>query len=621
MITASWPINTEGRGQHCTSRNKAAANSTDLPGLPSPRTQPPPTGCAKNVGDDATSVYWEDVEPQVAEAVRERVEEFQEGGYQPGVDLYLASFGPALEEFSRHWPLKRRQRPEPGCRGGTRSRQRQRELFEDEWDPYTATTPEDALDTARREVKRWRLEQLDASQGAMPTWIPPTAFFVLRLGCLQGADVRLRRGLQAGARGRSRSRQPISLVIADSAEKKGSNISICGTASRRAAKGNPGPGRRVARHDRRHPPRCQPGANAFPGSGSWTLLAQRTGVDQEPLLPWHWRQYSKSSRSPRPVSPASSLEGGGTGRRQRSDFEALYKLSPAWPTATSIDEPDQLKLWRTMKTTDHAAADRTTGSSSTRPMTATWSSLFYVPALRDAKRYDRLTGYFSASALTAGGARHRGAGAQQRPYAAGRRLHPGSQPRSRLIREKAKSFAAARRTTSWQAWPLASRRIRPIDPTPSSCWPGWWRNGHLDVKVAVPSTDDLDRGRRSDSKASFTRRSGIIEDRGGDRIAWTGSLNETAERLAAQLGEHQASTRVGGRTPGTGGPMRKPTSPASGPTRAKRVIVLDIPDAAPPGADAIPAEEDKLAARPEDRTPEELEPEPCTPLESPFPVQ
>jgi DNA invertase Pin-like site-specific DNA recombinase len=32
-------------------------------------------------------------------------------------------------------------------------------LFEEEWDPYAAT-PEDALDAARREVKRWRLEQL-----------------------------------------------------------------------------------------------------------------------------------------------------------------------------------------------------------------------------------------------------------------------------------------------------------------------------------------------------------------------------------------------------------------------------------------------------------------------------
>ena len=31
---------------------------------------------------------------------------FQDAGIR-GVDLYLASFGPALEEFSRHWPVHR----------------------------------------------------------------------------------------------------------------------------------------------------------------------------------------------------------------------------------------------------------------------------------------------------------------------------------------------------------------------------------------------------------------------------------------------------------------------------------------------------------------------------------
>ena len=77
-------------------------------------------------------LYWEDVEPRVAAAVRERVEEFQMGGIG-GVDLYLASFGPALEEFSRHWPLKRgtpRKPPEE------RRRRRQLTLLEEEWDPY-----------------------------------------------------------------------------------------------------------------------------------------------------------------------------------------------------------------------------------------------------------------------------------------------------------------------------------------------------------------------------------------------------------------------------------------------------------------------------------------------------
>ena len=104
-ITASWPINTEPEGS-LQIRDKSAANSTIFL-VCRPRTQP--------VRDAAVN-YWEDVEPLVAGAVRTRVQEFQQAGIT-GVDLYLASFGPALEEFSRHWPLKRgTPRPTPDAR-------------------------------------------------------------------------------------------------------------------------------------------------------------------------------------------------------------------------------------------------------------------------------------------------------------------------------------------------------------------------------------------------------------------------------------------------------------------------------------------------------------------------
>ena len=104
--------------------------------------------------------------------MRKRVAEFQDAGIT-GVDLYLASFGPALEEFSRDWPLRRgtpRARPQ--------RRRRAKSVPDDEaWDPY-AVTPEDALDVARREVKRWRLEQLTHLK-ADADLDPATAFFVL----------------------------------------------------------------------------------------------------------------------------------------------------------------------------------------------------------------------------------------------------------------------------------------------------------------------------------------------------------------------------------------------------------------------------------------------------------
>ena len=69
VITASWPINTESPGSlHI--KNKAAANSTVFL-VCRPRAERVATG---------ENVYWEDVEPKVALAVRSRIAEFQGGG-------------------------------------------------------------------------------------------------------------------------------------------------------------------------------------------------------------------------------------------------------------------------------------------------------------------------------------------------------------------------------------------------------------------------------------------------------------------------------------------------------------------------------------------------------------
>ena len=117
FITASWPVNTEASGSlHI--KDKAAANSTIF------------LVCRPREEAQGDAVYWEDVEPKVARAVRARVGEYQAAGIS-GVDLYLASFGPALEAFSRHWPLTR----------GTpalepkKKRRTQGDMFE-EFDPY-----------------------------------------------------------------------------------------------------------------------------------------------------------------------------------------------------------------------------------------------------------------------------------------------------------------------------------------------------------------------------------------------------------------------------------------------------------------------------------------------------
>ena len=52
------------------------------------------------------------------------------------------------------------------------------------------------------------------------------------------------------------------------------------------------------------------------------------------------------------------------------------------------------------------------------------------------------------------------------------------------------------------------------------------KRGFLDVKVAVPCNPDT--GIPVHDNALFHEKSGIVQDKAGNRIAWTGSLNETA---------------------------------------------------------------------------------------------
>ena len=332
VITASWPINTEAEGSlHI--RDKAAANSTIFL-VCRPRPSRPDETDAEGVRErpslyGATSVYWEDVEPRVAQAVRERVAAFQAAGIS-GVDLYLASFGPALEEFSRHWPL-RRGTPRQVAEAERRPR-RQQALFEAAADPYAAT-PEDALDTARREVKRWRLEQLthlraDADLDA------PTAFFVLAWDAFKAPAFAYDEALRlARAVGIDLDRD----VIGRLAEKTGSNVQLW-DSTRRAAKGALGPpdgsrGMIDAVHHAANLARLRSLAAAR------DLLATAQ-ADRHP----HFLPSLEAVLEVLPVSRAfTGIELAGSAAPSGSDFEALYGLVRLayrdW-----IDEPAQLKL-------------------------------------------------------------------------------------------------------------------------------------------------------------------------------------------------------------------------------------------------------------------------------------
>ena len=318
-ITASWPINTEAEGSlHI--RNKAAAKSTIF------------LVCRPRIGDleAAQDLYWEDVEPRIANAVRTRVREFQEAGIA-GVDLYLASFGPALEEFSRHWPLKRgtpREIPEE------RRRRRQQVLFEEEWDPYAAT-PEDALDAARREVKRWRLEQLTHLK-ANADLDPTTAFFVLAWDAFKAPMFSYD---EANRLARAVGVDLDKDVIGRLAEKKGSDILLWDSAHR-AAKGTLGPvdGSRGMVDSIHHAANM---ARVRSLTAAQEMLANAL-VDQDP----RFFTALEAVLEVLPVSKAfTGIELEGNVAAAGSDFEALYNLVRL-AYGNEIDEPEQLKLWQ-----------------------------------------------------------------------------------------------------------------------------------------------------------------------------------------------------------------------------------------------------------------------------------
>ena len=215
VITASWPVNTEASGSlHI--KDKAAANSTIF------------LVCRPRLDEGDVTNYWEDVEPLVAKAVRDRIDEFQASGIA-GVDLYLASFGPALEAFSRHWPLTRgTPAPQPPAKRGS-----QGDLLE-EFDPY-AVRPEDALNAARREVKAWRLAQL-ADRRASRDMDPATAWVALAWDAFRAPQFAYDEGLRlARAVGLD-----MAQVVGRIAEKKGSDLKLWDSATR-VAKGALGP--------------------------------------------------------------------------------------------------------------------------------------------------------------------------------------------------------------------------------------------------------------------------------------------------------------------------------------------------------------------------------------------
>jgi adenine-specific DNA methylase len=317
-ITASWPVNTEAEGSlHI--KDKSAANSTILLAC-RPRRE--------RAADDVA--YWEDVEPLVAGAVRGRVQEYQRAGIS-GVDLYLACFGPALEEFAKHWPLKRgNPRPSPSGNG---ARQRRVAAVADV-DPY-AVTPEDALEAARREVKKWRLDRLLRST-RHPELDPTTEWFVLAWDAFKAPEFPYDEALRlARVVGVDLDRDLVGHVC----EKDASDI-VLWDSSTRAAKHALGPADGThslldALHHAAHRARTE-------SVGAARDLIEKSGAEKQP-------GFHAALAAVLEVLPVSSTftkveEEKGAVAEASNDFDALEKLRRL-AYAERVPEPEQLLIW------------------------------------------------------------------------------------------------------------------------------------------------------------------------------------------------------------------------------------------------------------------------------------
>ncbi|MEG4795163.1 DUF1156 domain-containing protein [Microcoleus sp. LAD1_D1] len=89
-ITASWAVSTENP-QNLHQAQKNSVSSTVL------------LVCRKR-DPNAAQAWWDDLRPEVANLVEQRAPEFEANDIK-GIDLYLSAFGPALNVFSRSYPI------------------------------------------------------------------------------------------------------------------------------------------------------------------------------------------------------------------------------------------------------------------------------------------------------------------------------------------------------------------------------------------------------------------------------------------------------------------------------------------------------------------------------------
>lgn len=195
--------------------------------------------------------------------------------------------------------------------------------------------------------------------------------------------------------------------------------------------------------------------------------------------------------------------------------------------------------------------------------------LFYLPALEAAVRYDRSTGYFSASALALAARGIEGLirNSGRMRLIIGCTLNP---PEIDAISRGEKLRDAVERHLA--TLPLSPPDQKASDALELLAW--MTAKGVLEIKVAVP----CDEGRRPISaEGIFHEKAGILEDKAGNRLAFNGSINETEAGWRRNWESFNVFTSWGAE------PARVEMEEANfariWANQAKRVITLDVPSA------------------------------------------
>ena len=200
---------------------------------------------------------------------------------------------------------------------------------------------------------------------------------------------------------------------------------------------------------------------------------------------------------------------------------------------------------------------------------------FYVPALEDAARYDRLTGFFDAGALALAARGIEGLvrnGGRMRLVAGCTLAQPEVEAITRGSAQRGDALLRGAVERRLAAAPLAPPDADAEGALELLAW--MVEHGHLDVKVAVPCGADR---RPAADPALFHEKSGVVEDRAGHRLAWTGSLNETAAGWRRNWETLNVYTSWGPEPARVDQEERNFARLWA--DRAARAIVLDVPDA------------------------------------------